>query len=67
MRCVTSRFPQNLGKIATSLYTIIGGVSQTLTISYLGLGRRLSQPSLYIKQSCLQTLKLYYFFATGPG
>ena len=28
MRCVTSRFPPNLRKIATSLYKIIGGVSQ---------------------------------------
>ena len=43
MRCVTSRFPPNLGKIATPLYKIIGGVSQTHIISNLGLGRRLGR------------------------
>ena len=39
---MTSHFLPNLGKIATSLYTIIAGDSQTHIISNLGLGRRLS-------------------------
>ena len=34
-------FPPNIGEIVTSLYKIIGGVSQTHIISNLGLGRRL--------------------------
>ena len=38
---MTSRFSPNIGKIATSLYKIISGVSQTHLISNLGLGRRI--------------------------
>ena len=43
-----SRFPPNLGKIATSLYTIIAGNSQTHIISDLGLGRRLVKCMFYM-------------------
>ena len=49
MRCVTSRSPPNLGKIATSLCTIIGGISQTFTLSNLGLGRRLERALVVVE------------------